>query len=118
MFVLIYVDDIIITGSSSTSIKTLITTLSSNFTLKDLGPLHHFLGIEVYTFNYGHLHLSQRRYIQNILQRTNMIDSKSQPTLMITSLKLPKDVVAVVQDPALFQSVVGGFRMFFSLVLS
>jgi len=43
--VLAYVDDIIITGSSSTVVTDLISTLSSFFALKDLGHLHHFLGI-------------------------------------------------------------------------
>ena len=110
LFVLIYVDDIIITGSSSTAITSLITTLSSHFALKDLGPLHHFLGIEVSTLPSGHLHLSQRRYIQNLLHRTNMLDSNPQPTPMISSLKLPKDATAAVPDPSMFRSVVGALQ--------
>jgi len=45
MFVLVYVDDIIITASSPTEVTNLITTLSYSFALKDLGNLYHFLGI-------------------------------------------------------------------------
>jgi len=44
LFVLIYVHDIIITGSVPTDIIALISTLNFVFALKDLGPLHHFLG--------------------------------------------------------------------------
>lgn len=45
--VLVYVDDIILTGSDSDFVTQLITQLSSRFVMKDLGQLHYFLGIEV-----------------------------------------------------------------------
>ena len=45
LFLLVYVDDILITGSSSKAIAQLITILSSEFAVKDLGGLHYFLGI-------------------------------------------------------------------------
>ena len=47
MFVLIYVDDIIVTSSSNDAITKLLKNLGSEFALKDLGDLHFFLGIEV-----------------------------------------------------------------------
>jgi hypothetical protein len=46
IFVLIYVDDILVTGSSSTQIATLIRNLQSIFQVKDLGSLSYFLGVE------------------------------------------------------------------------
>uniref|UniRef100_A0A2N9IUN3 Reverse transcriptase Ty1/copia-type domain-containing protein n=1 Tax=Fagus sylvatica TaxID=28930 RepID=A0A2N9IUN3_FAGSY len=46
---LIYVDDIIVTGSNSTSIAGLIAKLQEDFALKDLGPLNFFLGVEAHT---------------------------------------------------------------------
>jgi hypothetical protein len=46
IFVLIYVDDIIITSSHPAAISKLISDLHSSFALKDLGPLHFFLGVE------------------------------------------------------------------------
>lgn len=45
--VLVYVDDIIITGSSSEAISKLISSLNAKFPLKDLGELNLFLGIQV-----------------------------------------------------------------------
>lgn len=45
--VLVYVDDIIITGNSNAYITDLISLLSKKFVMKDLGPLSYFLGIEV-----------------------------------------------------------------------
>jgi hypothetical protein len=47
MFLLIYVDDIILVSSSSTAASRLARDLSSEFAVKDLGPLRYFLGIEV-----------------------------------------------------------------------
>jgi hypothetical protein len=47
VFFLVYVDDIIVTGSSKEAISTLIKDLNTNFAIKDLGELHFFLGIEV-----------------------------------------------------------------------
>jgi histone deacetylase 1/2 len=48
VYMLIYVDDIIVTRSSDQAITALLQNLSSEFALKDLGDLHYFLGIEVH----------------------------------------------------------------------
>jgi len=58
IFVLVYVDDILITGSSDTEISSLISKLHSFFPLKDLGPLHHFLGIHITHTSGENMHLS------------------------------------------------------------
>ena len=57
ILVLVYVDDILITGSDSTMIGELITQLDNKFALKDLGNLDYFLGIQVKRTKKG-LHLS------------------------------------------------------------
>jgi histone deacetylase 1/2 len=45
LFVLIYVDDIIVTSSSDDAISVLLWSLNENFAINDLGDLHYFLGI-------------------------------------------------------------------------
>jgi hypothetical protein len=45
--VLVYVDDIIVASSSPQAVDALLVDLQKDFALKDLGPLHFFLGIEV-----------------------------------------------------------------------
>jgi len=61
IFLLIYVDDIIVTSSSSDAVDALIQDLKKDFALKDLGDLHYFLGIEVNKVSDGIL-LSQEKY--------------------------------------------------------
>ena len=53
LLILIYVDDIIITGSNEVEIEKLVAVLNSSFSLKDLGQLSYFLGIEVKAVNGG-----------------------------------------------------------------
>jgi histone deacetylase 1/2 len=53
MYVLVYVDDIIVTSSSDHAITILVQDLNKNFAIKDLGDLHFFIGIEVKRNNNG-----------------------------------------------------------------
>jgi hypothetical protein len=47
MYMLVYMDDIIVVSSSQRATDALLANLEKDFTLKDLGDLHYFLGIEV-----------------------------------------------------------------------
>ena len=68
-----------------------IHQLSSNFALKNLGRLHYFLGVEVTWCANDSIHLSQSKYIHDLLRHTNMLQAKPQPTLMISSILLTVD---------------------------
>jgi len=61
-YLLVYVDDILFTGSNSAMLHHLIQLLSSEFKLRDLGVIHYFLGIEVQSTGMG-LMLLQHKYI-------------------------------------------------------
>ena len=75
LIVLVYIDDIIVIGSSTSQISKLIQFLASNFTLKDLGNLHYFLGIKA-TRAKDNLFLTQTKYIKDLLQWVKMIEAK------------------------------------------
>ena len=75
LIVLIYVDDILITGSSHIQVASLIAKLNSEFALRDLGRLTYFLGIEV-SYHDNSIHLSQTKYISDLLHRTEMFNTK------------------------------------------
>ncbi|GKV40982.1 hypothetical protein SLEP1_g48566 [Rubroshorea leprosula] len=84
VYVLVYVDDILITGNSATFISNLIHRLGQKFSLKDLGDLSLFLGIEAIKTSTG-LFLSQHRYINDLLQKHKMDGAKPVATPMSTS---------------------------------
>jgi hypothetical protein len=74
MYMLVYVDDLIVVSSSKTATTHLLKQLGAEFSIKDLlGSLHYFLGIEVSTTASG-LILSQKKYINDLLQKTHMQD--------------------------------------------
>ena len=107
MFVLIYVDDIIVTRSSYIAIKSLIQSLQNNFGLKDLDKLHYFLGVETSWTVDDFLHLSQNKHIKDLLHKSSMTLSKSQPTPMVSSTHLSWDGTTAFDNASLYRSVVG-----------
>jgi len=74
-FVLVYVDDIIITGNDDLAIHQLKQFIENKFFIKDLGKLKYFFGIEVARSKNG-IFLSQRKYISDILKDTSLIGGR------------------------------------------
>lgn len=71
MVIHVYVDDLIVTGSSVSTISMFINHLCSTFDSRQLGDLGYFLGIET-TRTESHLHLNQTRYAIHLLTRCNI----------------------------------------------
>jgi histone deacetylase 1/2 len=111
MFVLVYVDDIIVTSSSDYAITTLVRDLNKNFAIKDLGELHYFVGIEVKKINNGLL-LIQEKYAIDILDKAVMRDCKAAPTPLSSSepLSLSASTPLGADDSTKFRSMVGGLQ--------
>jgi len=109
-FILVYVDDIIITGSSKSLLQQLVQNLHSEFYLKDLGKLDYFLGIELHHSATGTLLLSQTKYIHDLLVKANMANANGIASLMASSTKLSKYGSNHVSNPTFFTSIVGGLH--------
>nr|XP_020164389.1 uncharacterized mitochondrial protein AtMg00810-like [Aegilops tauschii subsp. strangulata] len=88
MYLLVYVDDIVLVSSSPTAADALVTALSRDFVVKDLGQLHFFLGIEVAHQSRGSLALTQKKYSLDLLRRASMLKCKTSPTPMSSTDKL------------------------------
>jgi hypothetical protein len=87
LIVLVYVNDLIITGSNETSVAKLKADLQRQFSIKALGKLKYFLGIEMATSSKG-VFLNQRRYILDILQDVEMLHTKPAITPLDSKLRL------------------------------
>jgi hypothetical protein len=68
VYLLVYVDDIVLTASSEQLLRQTITALDHEFSLKDLGTLHYFLGVAIARSS-DSMFLSQRQYILDIIER-------------------------------------------------
>lgn len=112
LFVLVYVDDFVITGSHPHLVECFIKILGNRFSLKDLGELSYFLGIEAYRSSQGLL-LTQQKYITDLLARTNMLDANPAPTAptpMATSCSLTINSGTPLDDGREYRTVVGSLQ--------
>ena len=108
IYVLVYVDDIIIAGTTSL-VKAFNVSLANRFSVKDLGALSYFLGIEATRSSKG-LHLMQRKYITDLLKRTNMLDAKPVSTPMSASPKLTLSSGHTLDDGKEYRAVIGSLQ--------
>jgi len=103
---LLYVDDMIITGDDSEYIAFVKACLSEQFLMSDLGPLRYFLGIEVSSTPHG-FYLSQEKYIQDLLDRASLTDHRTVETPMELNVHLCATDGEPLADPTRYRHIVG-----------
>lgn len=104
-----YVDDIILTTSTPQTLHYIIHSLKTEFSMTDLGVLHHFLGINV-TPNASGLFLCQQQYALELLDCAHMLNCKPVPTPIDTSSKLSASAGALLSQPTLYRSLTGALQ--------
>jgi hypothetical protein len=109
VYLLLYVDDIIITGNNSTVVSDVISQLSTTFELKDLGPLRYFLGLQIEYKRVG-LFVHQQKYLTDLLHKFHMPDCKTASTPIATTTPLSTDSDDALSDPTPFRSLVGALQ--------
>ncbi|KAL8161106.1 hypothetical protein V2J09_012595 [Rumex salicifolius] len=104
-YVLVYVDDITITGSHPSAISAFIADLNRTFALKDLGRLSYFLGIEV-TYSSNSIHLCQAQYLRDLL---HMLECKpiSSP---VGPIQWPDATDTAMSDLTPYSQIVGSLQ--------
>ncbi|XP_071718632.1 uncharacterized mitochondrial protein AtMg00810-like [Rutidosis leptorrhynchoides] len=107
-YLLLYVDDIILTASSTSLLQTIIGQLSREFSMTDLGDLNYFLGISATCSSTG-MFLSQKNYSIYILKHVDMVHGKPYRTPTDTLSKLD-DTGPPVADPTLYRSFAGALQ--------
>lgn len=102
-YFLVYVDDLILTGNNNTFFHHVVTSLASAFSVKELGKLSYFLGVEVLRSSMT-CSLVQRKYITDLLTKYNMLDAKPIQTPLASGITLylqdgsgPADVASYPQ---------------------
>ncbi|KOM49185.1 hypothetical protein LR48_Vigan08g001200 [Vigna angularis] len=106
VYLMVYVDDIVITGNDVARIAQLKDHLFNHFQTKDLGRLKYFLGIEVAQSKEGVI-ISQRKYALDILEETGLTDCKPIDSPMDSNKKLMKDHGEPFSDPERYRRLVG-----------
>ncbi|KAK4342514.1 hypothetical protein RND71_038330 [Anisodus tanguticus] len=106
VMICLYVDDMLITGSSPRVILETKNMLKQCFDMKDMGIADVILGIKISKTSDG-LVLSQSHYIEDVLRKFKMLDSSPITSPMDTNQKVCKDNVGENVDPTLYRSMIG-----------
>ena len=109
VFLLLYVDDIIITGNKSSFVSSVIKLLEVDFDLKDLGLLHYFLGLQIDYTSSG-LFVHQTKYASDLLKKFGMTDCKPCKTPSSPNFHLLPNDSPVLSDPTSYRSLVGALQ--------
>nr|GEU92222.1 hypothetical protein [Tanacetum cinerariifolium] len=106
--ILVYVDDILIVGKDPVFISTIKKQLHTQLSIKDLGRLHYYLGIE-FLRNSSGLSMTQRKHALELLECADVLDSKPIATPMDPIIKLNSTDGYLLPDPSTYRTLVGKF---------
>ncbi|KAL6311733.1 hypothetical protein AAG906_020728 [Vitis piasezkii] len=109
IYFLVYVDDLLVTGNCSQSIRRFIDALAHRFSLKDLGPLSYFLGVEAISTSDG-MFLSQHQYVRDLLAKFNLEGIKDSSTPMSSTGHLTLNDGSPLANATQFRSLIGGLQ--------
>ena len=108
-YLLLYVDDIILTASSAAVLQQITLRLRDEFAIKDLGALHYFLGIEVVRRPDGFF-LHQQKYAHELLERAGMLNCHPVATPVDTKAKVSALEGSPASDAPFYRSIVGALQ--------
>ncbi|GKD71947.1 ribonuclease H-like domain-containing protein [Tanacetum coccineum] len=107
-YLLLYVDDIVLTASSKSLLQQIIRSLHQEFVMTDLGSFNYFLGILVTRDSSG-LFLYQKKYVIDLIDKAHMDNCNPSRTPIDTESKLGSDG-DLVSDPTLYRSLAGSLQ--------
>uniref|UniRef100_A0A2N9HKY6 Uncharacterized protein n=1 Tax=Fagus sylvatica TaxID=28930 RepID=A0A2N9HKY6_FAGSY len=108
ILLLLYVNDMIITGDDLSGIQELKDFLSQNFQMKDLGHLSYFLGLEI-TLSDDGFYLTQTKYTSDLLSRVGLTDHKIVDTPIKLNARLTPSSGELLPNPTLYRQLVSQF---------
>lgn len=109
VYVLIYVDDFVITGDCETNVRKFINTVCTQFRCCDLGELSYFLGLKMHTKS-NSTKITQRKYSIDLLNKFNMTEAKPIATPSAPGSHLAANSGTPLSDPTSYRSLVGALQ--------
>jgi hypothetical protein len=111
LLLVLYVDDLLITGCSTSAITAVKRILHDRFLMTDMGPLHFFLGLEISQDASG-IKLSQAKYARDLLEIFHMTDYKSASTPFLSEFKLEDGGETPLVESTLYRQLLGSLLYF------
>ncbi|PKU63719.1 Retrovirus-related Pol polyprotein from transposon TNT 1-94 [Dendrobium catenatum] len=109
IYILVYVDDILLTGNDAATITHLLSALHNRFNMKNLGSISYFLGMQVLHTDNG-FHLSQSKYAADILQKAGMAECKPISTPIASKTPFSGSTTLPSVQADLFKQLVGSLQ--------
>jgi len=109
VYLVVYVDDLLMTGNNESYIASIKKELRKGFEITNLGYIHYFLGIEV-TQHPKSIFLSQKKYIRDLLNRFCMTECNPLTILMEQNLKLTSIEGKEFEDATRYRQLVGSLN--------
>jgi hypothetical protein len=106
LLLVLYVDDLLITGCTTSKIAAVKRILHDKFLMMDMGLLHFFLGLDISQDASG-IKLYQAKYARDLLERFHMTNCKSAPTPFLSGVKLEDGGETPLVDNTLYRQLVG-----------
>ena len=110
IILLLYVDDIILTGSNSVKVHQVIHELFEVFDLKNLGKLTYFLGLQITYQSNGDIFVNQSKYIKNLIHKAGMDSCKPASTPCKPHNSLLVTEAIPLSDRTFYRSIVGSLQ--------
>ena len=115
VYLAFFVDDMAIFRDDEVLIREINAKLSSHFKMKDMGIMKRFLGLEIERSSFGDVIVSQKRYIERVLERFGMQDCKPPYTPLPTNIWLHKrdyypDNPDLPADQTLYREIIGSLN--------
>src|SRR5713101_1599000 len=108
MIIVLYVDDLLITGSSKDEIASLKGAMNQAFSMTDLGLLSQFLGLEIAQTKAG-IKVHQSNYALDLLNKFRMKDCKPSKTPFLSGVKLEEADSSPIVNNTLYRKLIGCF---------
>lgn len=106
---MLYVDDVFVSCDTPHLLRSLVTRLSQDFAIKDLGPFHYFFGIAAHHCSDDTL-LFQSKYVENLLRKFDLVKVKPMFTPLASKTLLSVNKDELLASSTLYQHMLGALQ--------